>query len=666
MNPRHLLCTAIAALVVSQLCCLAQEATSTKSKAVQRTDNRPLTEDQKILHVLNRLGYGPRPGDVERVKKMGLKAYIALQLDPEKIPDAAVDAKTAGFDTLKMNGLEIAEMERSVQMNNQNLLRIQNQMAQRGSTTGSEAIQGAISAAQSGAAPKPGQQLQRAAQIYQNATPDERKVLDDGRAARQRLNEAGTQLVTNKLIRACESERQLYEVMVDFWSNHFNIDASKVRASKIVDEQAVIRPHAFGKFRDLLNASATSAAMMLYLDNAQSVAAQPANPQRPFRQVTLEELRQAAERGLPQPKQILERIQARAKSDGITEDEAYKRIQAQQGQAQQRPRAGLNENYARELMELHTLGVDGGYTQKDVTEVARCLTGWGVRGGRYTGEFEFHPFLHDKGEKLVLGKVIPAGGGMEDGKQVLDMLASHPSTMRFISTKLCRRFVSDDPPKSLVDKCVATWKSSDGDIPKVLATIFSSKEFFSRSSYKAKIKSPYEFVVSSVRATGGSVRTEPEVPARFAAAGARQAAFNVNVFAQNGTGQVNQRLLCGQIGIMGEPLFDYGFPTGYTEISSKWVSTGALIGRINFALSLVNGRIADVDLSKSILDDTEAMNTQVTKLVDNVSRSLLGAPVSPQTRDTIVKQLPAEAAATPADTRKIASLLLGSPEFQRR
>jgi uncharacterized protein (DUF1800 family) len=527
-------------------------------------------------------------------------------------------------------------------------------------------------------------------------------MLQEGRMMRQRVNSAGTELVMNKVIRAAESEKQLYEVLVDFWSNHFNIDATKVRASKVVDEQQVIRPHVMGKFRDLLNASATSAAMMLYLDNAQSTAVQPI-PERPqqrrfLQNLTLEQLKQAAQNGRPQAVQMLSRLQERAKTAGVSEDEAFSRFKEMldgqpnpvNPQAPRRARGGLNENYARELMELHTLGVDGGYTQKDVTEVARCLTGWGTRGGRFSGEFEFHPRLHDSGEKTVLGKTIPAGGGMEDGKMVLDMLASHPSTMRFISTKLCRRFVSDNPPKSLVDRCVETWKKTDGDIREIVRMIVTSNEFFSKDAYRSKIKSPFEYAISSVRALGATIEAEP---AESDTSGRKRPPVGlINVFAPNGTGQVNPRLLCGQIGTLGQPLYNYGFPTGYPEESTKWVSSGALIGRINFALSLTNGRIADVDLSHAVLADESIKAQPLPQLVDALSRSLLGASLSSTTRSTLIKQLTITDSSKPsvdllksdpkADTkaapkndimddsqdesRRVAALVLGSPEFQRR
>jgi len=634
-----------------------------------KVDNRPLSEDQKILHVLNRLGFGARPGDVEKVRKTGLKNYIEQQLNPEKISDEALDKKTASFETLKLSGLEIAEMERAVLMSNQRIQRLQSEMAQRGAMEASGAIQGAITNAQTGTPPNPAQQVRGARQLYQNATPEERKQLEEGRMAREKVNRSGSDLVMNKIIRAAESEKQLFEVMVDFWSNHFNIDATKVRASKIVDEQQVIRPNALGKFRDLLNASATSAAMMLYLDNAQSVAAQE-TALRPIQRnpanFTFEQVKQAAERGVPVARQMMDRLTDRAKTEGVTEEELYKRMQQIQQRPAQAQKRGLNENYARELLELHTLGVDGGYTQKDVTEVARCLTGWGTRGGRYSGEFEYHAAQHDRGEKVVLGKTIPAGGGIEDGKQVLDILVSHPSTMRFISSKICRRLVADDPPKKLVDRCVETWKKTDGDIREIVRTIATSPEFFSRSVYKSKIKSPFEYVVSSVRATGSTVVLPPADNAP--GAGLRMLGAGINVFAPNGSGQINTKLLAGQIGTLGQPLFNYGFPTGYPEDSSKWVSSGALIGRINFALGLLDGRINDVELNRSLLEPKEMEGKPVSVQIDTMAKVVLGGEITASTRATLLKQLQSsvlEETSTP-DARRIASLLLGSPDFQRR
>ncbi|MBB6049881.1 DUF1800 domain-containing protein [Armatimonas rosea] len=628
--------------------------------------DKALTEEQRIVHVLNRLGFGPRPGDIERVKAIGLKNYINQQLHPETLKDQAVAAKTAGYEALKLTGLEIAELERGVQMNNARLLQLQNQLAQRGATGASQAIQNGVAAAQTGTPPPPQQQAQGIMEVMRNATPEERKQLEEGRMARQRVNDAGSQLVMNKLVRAVESEKQLQEVLVDFWSNHFNIDATKVRAAKVTDEEQAIRPHVLGKFSELLKASAHSAAMMLYLDNAQSVAAQPEQPQGRFgaqRQFSFDQVKQGALNGIPMANQLMARVREIAKNQNLSEEEAYKRLTSQglpnRSALAQRQRAGLNENYAREVMELHTLGVDGGYTQKDVTELARCLTGWGVRGGRYGGEFEFHANLHDKNPKEVLGITFPAGGGQEEGEKMLDVLANHPATIKNISTKLCRRFVSDTPPASLVNKCVATWKKTDGDIREILTTIFASPEFNSASAFKSKVKSPFEYVVSAARALGATVETAP--PAAPGPFGGMRPAVGINIFAPNGAGQTNQRLLAGQVGLLGQPLFNYAFPTGYPEESSKWVSSGALIGRINFALALVNGRISDADLSKA-LPFSETPNKPTPAMIELLGEQLTGTPLSAATRKTLQKQTEGDE----FSAKRLAALILGSPEFQRR
>ncbi|MGC4043776.1 MAG: DUF1800 domain-containing protein [Armatimonas sp.] len=307
-------------------------------------------------------------------------------------------------------------------------------------------------------------------------------------------------------------------------------------------------------------------------------------------------------------------------------------------------------------MELHTLGVDGGYTQKDVVEVARCLTGWSIDGNRYGGNFQFRPFAHDRGEKTVLGTKVPAGRGMEDGEQVLDILASSPATMRHISTKLCRRFVSDDPPASLIDKCVATWKKTDGDIREIVRTIVTSDEFFAPQSYKKKLKNPFEFTVSAVRAFGATCRPQALQTYRM---GIGQGAIR-------NTG--NERTLTGQVALMGQPLYAYSFPTGYPEDSRKWVSAGQLIARLNFALSLVDGGVYDVDFTDGLRVNSVTGGTPA--LVDFLSEKLVGGQLSPATRATLLKQAEATVKSPEASklttARRIAALVLGSPEFQRR
>jgi uncharacterized protein (DUF1800 family) len=397
-----------------------------------------------------------------------------------------------------------------------------------------------------------------------------------------------------------------------------------------------------------LGASAKSPAMLVYLDNFQSTTDTPAAPQRMRR-------RPGKGGGQTAP------VPPRKKRQG----------------------GGLNENYARELMELHTLGVDGGYTQNDVREVARCFTGWGlgtadgarVAGkGKYSpaGSYAFFPNLHDNTEKVVLGQTIPAGGNGQDGEKVLDMLASHPSTMRHISAKLCARLVSDEPPASLVDKCVATWKRTGGDIREVVRTIATSPEFFSRAAYRSKIKSPFEYAVSSVRALGGTCRPE--------AAGGRER-YSVKPPKGGGYLNMNTTTVVGQVGTMGQPLFQYQAPTGYPEDSRKWVSSGALISRLNFALALTGGNLREVDLPA--LDQTDARANNAGQLIDRVAKQILQGRVAPTTRATLLKQIgtpPSSDASAPGGVKtandtmtadkvtaeRVAALLLGSPEFQRR
>jgi uncharacterized protein (DUF1800 family) len=318
-----------------------------------------------------------------------------------------------------------------------------------------------------------------------------------------------------KVLRAIYAERQLDEVMADFWLNHFNVFANKGPEKFLVGEyeRDVIRPHAWGKFEDLLLATAKSPAMLFYLDNWLSAD--------------------------PEAKTLL------------------------------RPRArGLNENYAREIMELHTLGVDGGYTQKDVTEVARAFTGWTIAGlRRDQPRFVFNGRVHDRRDKVVLGHRI-RGGGIEEGEQIIHMLATHPATARFISLKLARRFVADDPPSALVDRAAATFQRTGGDIRAVVTTIVTSPEFFSPAVRGAKVKTPLELVASAVRASGAEV--------------------------------TNARALAQRIASMGMPLYQQQPPTGYKDTADAWVSTGTLLARMNFATDLAAGRVPGVVPSSGV------------------------------------------------------------------
>ena len=505
--------------------------------------------DRQILHTLSRLTYGPRPGDLERVRAMGLSAWIDRQLRPRAIDDSATERALAELPTLRM---PITELLREF--------------------------------------PRP--------------DPKMRAQIASGEMSRQEMLERypmekrpvriALELQAAKAVRAVTSERQLEEVMVDFWFNHFNVFAGKgdVRWYVSAYEREAIRPYAMGRFPDLVRATAHHPAMLFYLDNWLSARPDftvPAGPNRGRK-------------------------------------------------------AGLNENYARELMELHTLGVDGGYTQKDVTEVARAFTGWTIDRPQTDGRFVFRPRMHDPGEKIVLGQRIPAGGGRDDGERVIEILTRHPATARFVATKLVRRFVSDTPPPALVTRVAATYTSTAGDIPAMLRTIFESPEFYGEEAYRAKIKKPFEFVASAVRALGGST------DAQGAMALARASAE------------------------IGEPLYQAQPPTGYADRGEAWVNAGALLARMNFALGLTSGRYPHVSVELSALvsgADPRSPAAVLDRLLATVGADQVGA----QTRAVLTAQLhepqitrlsPDDRGPANTDVAKLAALVIGSPEFQRR
>ena len=538
---------------------------------------RQLTEDQRIIHVLNRLGFGARPGDVARVKSMGLENYINQQLNPEKIDDAVAENKVKDLSVLSMTTAELYEKYPQPGQ----LLR---QLQARGMLGGDSTDR---------------KELNPQSEEY-------RKILADyyEQNGLQRPQRIVAELQASRILRAVYSERQLQEVMVDFWTNHFNVFAGKGADRWLLPayDRDTIRPNALGKFSDLLTATAQSPAMLFYLDNFQSV------------------------------------------SPNANQGNARRRLMNQEMPAQQqRPRRGINENYARELMELHTLGVDGGYTQKDVQEVARCFTGWTIfqpRGGaaavralngegarRNAGTFFFNSRVHDDGEKTVLGRKIPAGGGFKDGMIVLDLLAHHPSTAKFIATKLVRYFVSDTPPPALVDRVAAAFTKSDGDIRETLKAIFFSNEFNSPEAYRSKIKRPFELVVSAMRTLGADT---------------------------NGGPQTHQ-----WIARMGEPLYGFQTPNGYSDAAESWVNTGGLLERMNFGLALAGNRIQGtrVDLAKLSAQDKS-------KLIDESLKMIVAGDISPATRETLMKQIDEKNAKDTVATT--VGLILGTPEFQRQ
>lgn len=536
------------------------------SSFADKKGSSKLTDNQRIAHILNRIGFGPRPGDIERVKKVGLDKYIEQQLHPERIDDSATEARLGGLDSLKLNIAETYDKyPNTAQLARQLGIAKPGQENQPGQPTDAEAMRAQR------------ENRQRVLSYYsERGLKPPQALLQD--------------LQAQKLIRAVYSERQLQEVMTDFWFNHFNVFWGKGADKWMTTdyEKSAIRPNVLGKFRDLVTATAKSPAMLFYLDNFQSSSPDAKLPNR-----------LGARRGAQNRRPGV--LGRRTEPNEMT-PEMRQRI-ANQGQGRKR---GINENYARELMELHTLGVDGGYSQKDVQEVARCFTGWSIDRPQQVGKFIFREFMHDDKEKTVLGHRIPAGGGMKDGEMVIDILVHHPNTAKFISTKLVRRFVSDNPPQPLVDKVASVYTKSDGDIREMLKTILSSPEFYSTDAYRAKIKSPFELTVSAIRALSGTTVGSPR------------------------TSQFVAR--------MGEPLYQCQPPTGYPDRAEQWVNTGALLERLNFGLALSNNRIpgTTVDL-KTAAGDLDSSNQM--KVLDRAIEVLLGGGVSTQTRSTLEKQL---------------------------
>ena len=598
-----------------------------------------LTEDEAIQHALNRLAYGPRPGDIERIRQMGLAKWIDQQLNPKSIDDSLVEARLSGYPTLRMSTAQLlaaypqpkppAKPETPAKQDPTPVQAAQKQADDAIAAMAREmgANEGVSNAANennmtaSAATPSPDtpspMKLNPATRgsgkndplgIDPTAVP--KAISDDSKRPARVVEELGMA----KMTRAIYSERQLQQVMDDFWFNHFNVFAGKGEVKWYLTsyERDVIEPHTLGKFKDLLTATAKSPAMLFYLDNYLSV---DPNAQE----------RLAAQRAMRQ--------QMRRRPYGYPP----RPVPAQNKKKQER---GLNENYGRELMELHTLGVDGGYTQKDVTEVARCFTGWTIEKPREIAQFKFDDKMHDPTSKTVLGKKIHTGG-MKDGEQVIEMLAKHPSTAKFVSTKLARRFVSDDPPPALVERMAKTFQKSDGDIREVMRTMIYSPEFWTKEAYRAKIKTPYELVVSSVRALGTDVDTP--MP------------------------------LVQWVARIGQPLYQCQPPTGYSDKGETWVNTGALLNRLNFSLALAGNKVRG---SRS--DVIALLGTDIDKdpksALDRAVLVFLGGEAAPGTVGTLEQQVdnPQVVQAKLDDPVKqvdlgvVTGLVLGAPEFQRR
>ncbi len=635
--------------------------------AAPTANEKPLTPEERVLQVLNRLTYGPRPGELERVRAMGLNAWLTQQLTPWTIDDSALDRRLKDYPAMQLPLLKLMEM-----YPNTNTIRAA--MDGRASIpggSGEKAIYAAQmerykqrknpkdgDAAASEAKPLPMEPeailalepakrfaalckltVPQLRQLRQSLPQDERQRLTDGFTPQQiealaafngPQGVVAAEAVQTKILRDLYSERQLNEMMVDFWLNHFNVYMRKSQQAPYyitAYERDAIRPFALGHFESLLAATAMSPAMLNYLDNASSIG--------PHSEYAHPQIR-VDRRGIPFP-------------------------------APQRNAVGLNENYARELMELHTLGVNGGYTQHDVTEVAKVFTGWTVGKSRGTDEAaqaQFDPTKHEPGSKHVLGTTIKDDGSNE-GMKVLHLLATSPATAHFISTKLAVRFVSDDPPKAMVDRMSATFLETHGDIRHVLLAMLQSPEFFSRASYRAKVKTPQDYVLSAVRASGAEV--------------------------------VSTSALAGVIAELGMPLYGMQTPNGYSMRADAWNNTAALVSRMNFALALSTNRVAGIRTDwPAIMGQSEQSLTAEQK--DSILEDkILHMQVSDRTRQTILAQIDTDPEQQARNLRQIsakngndplnnlrrrndkpatdeadnqaalaAGLIFGSPEFQRR
>ena len=628
-----------------------------------------LTEEQKIIHVLNRLGFGARPGAVDKVKAIGLQKYIDRQLNPSSIDDSAAEAKVRALDVFSLSTAELFAKY-----------------------------------------PNPGallRQLEGRSRGQVNANDPQEMTQDEQRERRQKIKELYgkydlrptqqilPQIIANRVLRATYSERQLQEVMVDFWQNHFNVFAGKAAVRWYIPsyERDVLRPNALGNFKDLLVGTAQHPAMLFYLDNFQSVSpnVQLAGNRGAGNGGRMQRIIRNDGQVTPERR---ERIRQRTGATDAEIDQRVQQMRANQQPAQQRQqRRGINENYARELMELHTLGVDGGYTQADIIEVAKCFTGWTIadprgyrRAAAYeikgtenrqleriqrmggaaddieSGEFYFNARWHEGGTKTVLGQTIDEGG-IKDGLKVIDILVNSPATAKFLARKLAVKFVSDNPSEAMVERVADAFHGSKGDMKTTLRALFSDKEFFAPENYRAKIKSPFELAVSSLRTLNAETNGGP--------------AFGA------------------MLNKLGEVPYGYQAPTGYPDTAEDWVNTGALLERLNFAIAVASNRIPG-----TFADLKPFASKDKSQVLDKAIATILDNDISPATKATLINQieqpLPEVKAGPDVDQEidapnmragqqgramrqarllgpsgdpevfKVVSLVLGTPEFQRQ
>jgi uncharacterized protein (DUF1800 family) len=569
-----------------------------------------LTEDEAILHAMNRLAYGPRPGDVEQVRRMGLEKWIEQQLHPESINDADLNLRLERYPTLAMSSKRLLEEFPHPDQNakQQGLSREQ--------------------AKQQYEDQQKAKQQQAESQIIVTGNDNLDKAQQQ-LAKLQGPNRIIAELSMAKVDRAVYSNRQLQAVMEDFWFNHFNVFANKGDDKWFLTtyERDTIRPHAMGKFSELLLATAKSPAMLYFLDNYLS-----ADPAAVARQEALKNFRRARYQGafaggsMPTPGTF----PGPATSGPVPAPNA----------APKKPDRGLNENYGREVMELHTVGVDGGYTQQDVIQMAECLTGWTIHEPRKDPQFFFDEKIHDQAKKVVMGRAFNYGGE-KDGEEALKMLASQPATARFISTEIARHFVSDDPPAPLIARLAKSFTASNGDIRAVLRTMIYSPEFWSKDAYRAKVKTPFELVASTSRALNAeSTITLP---------------------------------LSQWVGRMGEPLYLCQPPTGYSDKAETWVNTGALLNRLNFALAFAGDKMggATVDLNpmlgeEAAKDPSAALARSIQIFLDGQITPSTQATLEARLKDPQILQARLDDPVKQVNEGLVVGLVLGTPEFQRR
>lgn len=643
--------------------------------SVIRGGGKALTEEQKVLHVLNRLGFGARSGDVERVKAIGLQKYIDQQLNPASISDSVAEKKVKGLDIINMSTAELfakypnpGALLRQLEGGRRNQANAQNR-----NMAGEQQDPNAMTQAEQR------ERREKIRELYEKY---------DLKPAAQII----PQVAANRILRAAYSERQLQEVMVDFWQNHFNVFAGKAAVRWYIPsyERDVLRKNALGNFKDLLVGTASHPAMLFYLDNFESVS-----PNAQSNGQNAQRLQRLMQNGGQITPQMRDRIRQQTGATDAQIDQRIRDMRQNPQAAQQRQRRGINENYARELMELHTLGIDSAYTQRDIIEVAKCFTGWtiadprgyrraaaamiegteGRRIGRIqrqqgvpddveSGEFYFNSRWHEGGAKTVLGQKVDEGG-VKDGLKVLDILANNEQTAKFIARKLAVKFVSDTPDEGLVTRVADAFHRSKGDIKTTLRALFSDKEFFAPENYRSKVKSPFELAVSSIRALGADTNASPAMVA--------------------------------MLNKLGEVPYGYQAPTGYPDTAEDWVNTGALLERLNFAVAIASNRIPGTHVDLKGFESKEK-----SQVLDKALATLLDGELSAATKTILLKQIeqplpevkagnewgdqglevpnmrggqqgggfvrPARLLAPSGNPEvfKVVSLVLGTPEFQRQ